>query len=720
MKKSILCLIFICLLGQLFAGDLNGTWYMGSNSGTPSISDPASNSFTWGTDGTSETASTGSLWSYFPDMTLVNDGDAITLSFTVTPLDASATTQSLRFGLFNDGGTQVLNNISGTNSDAGFLSTMGYFVKWQHNTTGSLVARTGGKTNPCSDSSLVNNLTETASGPAVTLTQGTAYDMTFTVTRNSAAEYLVSASVDDGTSVTLTEATTTNINATSFNTFFMLHPPTGIDSFEFANIRVDGDPRAMNPLPANDASNTVVLTNASLNWDVGQDVTGSPLTNVASYNVYLGAANDPNLTTVTPVTVTETGAGGGSYTPASELERDAVYTWRVDEVLTDTSVIKGSEWKFATVLSFPMVTGPEADTLVDAGTAVDLIVAAVNPFTSDDTGMEYQWYQNGTPVATTATLSIPSAQIANEGEYYCVVTITSNGATTQSDSGWLNVKRVVQYHAFENDLVDTNGTNDGSAFLLETYAGEDPNSFPATAAFDTGFDGAGQALSLDGDHYIDIGVAGSPKAHASLEHGAVACWLQTSATGDESVLGSFNDDSATAISVRVVDGQVREYLRDEDGTYIGRQSGTVNDGQWHYIVTTCTAGPTGAEVSVYVDGESFGTSTSSGDFSFADWQYQMLIGAQNSRGIPAKLFVGLIDEVKVYNHALTADDVAIAYEGYTGIDTCVYPPALDFTGPGPVDSNEDGVFDKDCVVDIYDFAYFASSWLECGLIPACL
>ena len=239
--KMFVVVMLLCVGCSLQAAvDLNGTWYTGSNNGTPSISDPASSSFIWGTDGTSETASKGSLWSYFPDMTLVNDGDAITLSFTVTPLDASATTQSLRFGLFNDGGTQVLNNLNGTNSDSGFLSTMGYFVKWNTGgAIGQLVARTGGKTNPCSDSGLVNNLTETASGPAVTLTQGTAYDMTFTLTRNSAAEYLVSASVDDGTSVTLTEATTATINATSFNTFFMLHPPTGIDSFEFANMQVE-------------------------------------------------------------------------------------------------------------------------------------------------------------------------------------------------------------------------------------------------------------------------------------------------------------------------------------------------------------------------------------------------------------------------------------------------------------------------------------------------
>ena len=215
--------------------DLSGTWYTGSNNGIPSLSDPASNSFTWGTDGNSETASTGSLWSYFSDMTLANDGDAITLSFTVTPLDATATVQSFRVGLYNDGGTQVLNNLSGTNSDAGFTDTLGYFVRWnQTGTVQNLWARTAGKTNPCSDSSDVSAVTLTTNDTFPVLTQGTVYDMTFTVSRNSATEYLVTSTVN-GAEIS---GTTSLVNATSFNTVALLLPPAGIDSMEFANISV--------------------------------------------------------------------------------------------------------------------------------------------------------------------------------------------------------------------------------------------------------------------------------------------------------------------------------------------------------------------------------------------------------------------------------------------------------------------------------------------------
>ena len=496
-----------------------------------------------------------------------------------------------------------------------------------------------------------------------------------------------------------------------------------IDAASFVSdftVSVDGTTLTLtNPIipvanPNPDDLDTDVPTNAVLSWTTAIDpATGVTRTDVVNHIVYLNA-NDPNL--LTPVaTVTADGSGIGSYTPAVELDRDVVYTWRVDEELVDTSVITGPVWSFETVPSTPVVTiPPAADTLVDAGTAVDLAVVALNPFTSDDTGMTYQWYHGVTPVGKGTTFSIPSAQIVDEGEYYCVVTITSNNATADSDSGWVNVKRTVQYHAFDGDLTDTVGVNDG------VYTNVDPNL--VTLAFDTGFDGVGQAISLNGQEYVSLGLNGYPRAKSVLEHGTVACWIKTAVDGN--MMGIANDQPqhyTTAFEYGLSSGGLRGFVRDDDNTAVSKTGGTVNDDVWHFAVIAWTSSPEGAELTVYVDGASKGTSTSSGSFQpFGDWVYDIVIGASNSRGTVKDFFIGLIDELKVYNYALTADAVAVAYEGYTGLDTCVHPPALDFTGPGPDDSDADGVFDTDCVVDIYDFAYFASSWLECGLVPECL
>lgn len=245
MKMKLLLLMIACLLSaQAFAATvaLDGTWYTGSNNGTPSLSNPDSDSFVWGTDGSAtDTAQKGALWSYFTPQQLVNDGDSVTLSFTVTPLDASATVQSFRLGIFNSGGSKVENNIDGSNSDDGFLSSMGYFSVLNQSGifTSILYAREIAKTNPLSTTSVsgqasVEQIAVVENGSPV-LTQNVDYDMSFTVTRNSDVEYLVAVAINDA----VVSGTTNNINATSFDTVAFLNTPNGIDSLEFSNLQVN-------------------------------------------------------------------------------------------------------------------------------------------------------------------------------------------------------------------------------------------------------------------------------------------------------------------------------------------------------------------------------------------------------------------------------------------------------------------------------------------------
>jgi len=245
MKIKLILLMILSLLSvQAFASTvaLDGTWYTGSNNGTPSLSATDSDSFIWGTDeSATDTAQKGALWSYFTPQELANDGDSVTLSFTVTPLDASATAQSFRFGIFNSGGSKVLNNLNGTNLDDGFTSTMGYFSMLnQSGTYNSLLyARTIAKNNPLSTTAVsgqasVEQIALIENGSPV-LTQGTAYDMAFSVTRNSAAEYLVAIAINGD----VVSGTTTTINATSFDTVAFLNTPNGIDSLEFSGFQVN-------------------------------------------------------------------------------------------------------------------------------------------------------------------------------------------------------------------------------------------------------------------------------------------------------------------------------------------------------------------------------------------------------------------------------------------------------------------------------------------------
>jgi hypothetical protein len=89
---------------------------------------------------------------------------------------------------------------------------------------------------------------------------------------------------------------------------------------------------------------------------------------------------------------------------------------------------------------------------------------------------------------------------------------------------------------------------------------------------------------------------------------------------------------------------------------------SVNDGNWHQIVAVYKAN---GEKSIYVDGapaESVKPSQ-----AFVGNSEPFLLGAVSWSGVPDARFTGLIDEVQVYNHALTAGDVDFLYQNPTQI-----------------------------------------------------
>jgi hypothetical protein len=65
----------------------------------------------------------------------------------------------------------------------------------------------------------------------------------------------------------------------------------------------------------------------------------------------------------------------------------------------------------------------------------------------------------------------------------------------------------------------------------------------------------------------------------------------------------------------------------------------------------------------------------------------------------------MLDDPKIYNYALTSDEIAAQFNAVTGNTLCV---ELAFAGKY-YDTN------GDCVVDLVDFADFAAAWLATGL-----
>jgi len=89
---------------------------------------------------------------------------------------------------------------------------------------------------------------------------------------------------------------------------------------------------------------------------------------------------------------------------------------------------------------------------------------------------------------------------------------------------------------------------------------------------------------------------------------------------------------------------------------------SVNDGEWHHIVASYEAG---GQASLYVDGGSPEVSKTAVPIRETTGDFH--VGALNWFGDdPKGLFDGYIDELQVYNHALSTEEVQFLFENPTG------------------------------------------------------
>ena len=67
------------------------------------------------------------------------------------------------------------------------------------------------------------------------------------------------------------------------------------------------------------------------------------------------------------------------------------------------------------------------------------------------------------------------------------------------------------------------------------------------------------------------------------------------------------------------------------------------------------------------------------------------------------MFNGALDDIQLWNYALTQEEVIDQYHAVTGLGVCTNKPTYDF--------------DDDCQVTLSDFAIMAENWLNGGLYP---
>ncbi len=194
------------------------------------------------------------------------------------------------------------------------------------------------------------------------------------------------------------------------------------------------------------------------------------------------------------------------------------------------------------------------------------------------------------------------------------------------------------------------------------------NSYDGTLTGDASIDttdatdivGEGKlALDGTGDYVnLDTHISG----FSGLTEGTISAWVKMTDTGESTIFGLSDKDEATELIKFGIEGGQLKWLNLNPAfdDVIVYSTATVNDGAWHHVaVTVNSSGNT-----LYIDGAVASVSYSSGSSSTTAFFDDITnidaldIGRSVRGGVAEAEYDGLTDDVRVYNRALSAADIA--------------------------------------------------------------
>ncbi len=436
-----------------------------------------------------------------------------------------------------------------------------------------------------------------------------------------------------------------------------------------------------------------VLPDATLQWAVYKD-----------WNCDVYFSSDPNLPTGAKVVVNQQQT---SYDPPGNLQNDTTYYWRVDAYEPNTAEpyipIKhtGLAWSFKTLPPMPVITDQPDNTLGDLGGTAALALGIAS-----NTTPTYTWYKttdnaNNTPaddivVATatggqTNTLTISPLAKSNEGYYFCKV--TNQGGTVLSDAVMLGVKRKAAHWTlneadYVNGLyVDTSGEGHDA----------DPNGTPVFAA---GI--VGDSVNMIANGFANAGTWNPSQFTSQFTISMWAKWAgQTSPSTWQGLIGKRTVNSAEGMMWQVEVDSNNNNVVYKNGSGDTVTTDTLPTGEWEHLAVVYD----GTTTTFYRKGVSAASGTVS---PTAGTEAAMSLGATqiDEQGVISVLFNGNLDDIQIYNYALSNTQIGDIFYAVTGEPVCIGDYASEFD------------FNEDCLVNLSDFAAFAAKWLDCGYYPA--
>jgi hypothetical protein len=204
---------------------------------------------------------------------------------------------------------------------------------------------------------------------------------------------------------------------------------------------------------------------------------------------------------------------------------------------------------------------------------------------------------------------------------------------------------LVLHYAFEGNANDSAGANHGTAFGSPTYA----------------LGRIGQAINLDGiDDYVAIdNFSYASRGHAEV---SVCAWIRTSIEEDQ-IIASFDRDNYWRLEISgdgTGPGKVGWEVATDTGQVDYGSNARVDDGLWHHVAGIFDNGT----LTVYLDGNAEASAFGGPTFGTGAVRYGYVgLGSESTSfnadpRTPADFFTGSVDDVRIYERALTHGEIA--------------------------------------------------------------
>ncbi|MHC4594841.1 MAG: LamG-like jellyroll fold domain-containing protein [Planctomycetota bacterium] len=341
---------------------------------------------------------------------------------------------------------------------------------------------------------------------------------------------------------------------------------------------------------------------------------------------------------------------------ADSLVPGVTYYWRVDERQADGTTHKGDVWSFT--LPGKEVYGPDP---ADGTRYVDLDVtlgweagfgAKLHDVYFGDNSADVDTGTGDTYKGPIVGTTYNPGALEHNKEYYWRVDEFDGVSTYKGDLWSFRTKPSIPI--YESNLVGWWKLDDeGTGSVVVDYSGYDHHgTLGGDPQYVAGVDG--DALELDGDDYVTIdGYKGVTGTNAY----SITAWIQTSGNGE--IVGWGSTGGGNRMEFRVAGNR----LRHEPGN--GNTQGDTNlaDGQWHHVAVTVRANSSHNDgVTFYLDGEVNTRANSDSDPVHPVSNFDVVFGQRYNRSND-RWFTGLIDDVRIYDKELTAEEVGKAMLG---------------------------------------------------------